>query len=53
MEDEKILPMKIRIKINTPIGMKVEKIFDVIKKIDELRDKSHEIHLEINCDAFF
>ena len=44
-------PMAIKININTPLGVEVEKIFDVIKKIDELRDDSHVIHLEIDCNA--
>lgn len=45
-------PLKIELDLNTPLGVEVEKIFDTIKKIDELRDPTHEIHLKINCLAF-
>jgi len=45
-------PMKIELDLTTPLGVEVEKIFDTIKKIDELRNPTHEIHLKINCCAF-
>ncbi len=48
MTEQEKKPMLIEMEIIVPIEEKVEKVFELIKKIDELRNPSHEIRLKIS-----
>lgn len=46
-------PMVIEMNVITPVGMSIEETFATIKKIDEIRDFNHELHLRVACELGF